>query len=149
MFGDKPIVGCQKAKMDTKGRITIPMFSGIQAHESGLVISRTSPVEGIICVQIQKADRFSKRIAELKKLRDTLTDTVEIENAYRELVNLCIDTDSIDASVDGQNRMLLPAKLRKDVFGENAELMVKGAYDSLYIFPSEDAYNTFMEKRLK
>lgn len=147
MFGEKPIVGSKIIKLDAKGRLVLPMFTGAENYETDFVITRISPIEGIVCLQIQKAAKFNERIAELKALRDNIQDLVKAEEAYQELVKLCLDTSAIDASVDGQRRMLLPTKLRKDVFGTQTEIACQGAYDSLYLFPSEELLDEFNSKR--
>ena len=147
MFGEKPIVGSRLIKLDSKGRFVLPMFTGVENNEEGFAIIRISPIEGVVCLQVQKADRLRKRIAELEELRKSITDLAKSEETYQKLVELCFDTVALDTSVDGQRRMLLPAKIRKDLFGEQTEIACQGAYDSLYIFPNENALDEFNSKR--
>ena len=73
--------------------------------------------------------------------------TAEKANIQQQLVNLCLNTSTLDASVDGQRRMLIPAKLRDEIFIDYTDVVCQGAYDSLYIFPSVQMHDTFNKCR--
>jgi len=152
MFGEKPIVGKKIIKLDSKGRIIIPEFTGVEDFEKDFVITRFSPIEGIVCIKIQKSNQFQKRIDALKAIRESVTDPAKAEDAYQEMVELCLNAEARAALVDKQHRMQIPAKLRKDFFGEIEEqrkVACLGAFDSLYVFASEAELDEFMQRRKK
>lgn len=147
MFGDKPIVGCEVRTIDTKGRMCVPAFTWVELHEQDLSITKISPIEGIVCLMVQKSTKLRERIAELEALKDEVKSAAEKANIQQQLVNLCLNTSTLDASVDGQRRMLIPAKLRDEIFIDYTDVVCQGAYDSLYIFPSVQMHDTFNKCR--
>lgn len=147
MFGDKPIVGCELRTIDSKGRMCIPAFTWVELHEQDLCITKISPVEGVVCLMVQKSTKLRERIAELEALKAEVESATEKANIQQQLVNLCLNTSTLDASVDGQRRMLIPAKLRDEMFNRHTDIVCQGAYDSVLIFPSTEMYEQFNHKR--
>ena len=126
MFGDRPIFGNVEYKIDSKGRLYIPKFTGVEQNDE-LIIQKG---EGNYYVIINWS-KIEKEIEQFKK-----------ENNKIELI-----THSIVAlvKVDKMGRIIF----NPNGFAIDRKVFIHGNYDSILVFPSEKDYEKHIEELKK
>lgn len=126
MFGDKPIFGNVEYKIDAKGRLYVPKFSGVEQNDE-LIIQKG---EGNYYVIIN----WSKIKEEIEQFRK---DNNTIELITHSIVSL--------VKVDKMGRIIF----NPNGFTIDRKVFMHGNYDSILVFPSEKDYEEHIERLKK
>ena len=126
MFGDRPIFGNAEYKIDAKGRLYVPKFSGVEQNDE-LIIQKG---EGNYYVIIN----WSKIKEEIEQFRK---DNNTIELITHSIVSL--------VKVDKMGRIIF----NPNGFTIDRKVFMHGNYDSILVFPSEKDYEEHIERLKK
>ena len=126
MFGDRPIFGNAEYKIDSKGRLYVPKFSGVEQNDE-LIIQKG---EGNYYVIINWS-KIKKEIERLQKENNA------IELITHSIVSL--------VKVDKMGRIIF----NPNGFTIDRKVFMHGNYDSILIFPSEKDYEEHIERLKK
>ena len=126
MFGDRPIFGNAEYKIDAKGRLYVPKFSGVEQNDELI---------------IQKGEGNYYVIINWSKIKE------EIENIQKENNAIELITHSIVSlvKVDKMGRIIF----NPNGFTIDRKVFMHGNYDSILIFPSEKDYEEHIERLKK
>ena len=127
MFGDRPIFGNAEYKIDAKGRLYVPKFSGVEQNDE-LIIQKG---EGNYYVIINWS-KIKKEIERLQK------ENSEIELITHSIVSL--------VKVDKMRRIIFQPH---ESFTIDRTVFMHGNYDSIQIFPSKKDYEEHIERLKK
>lgn len=129
MFGEKPIFGNAEYKIDSKGRLYIPKFSGVEQNDE-LIIQKG---EGNYYVIINWS-KIKKEIEQLEK--ENKKDKIEL--ITHSIVSL--------VKVDKMGRIIFNPE---EEFSIDRKVFMHGNYDSIQIFPSKEDYENHIEELKK
>lgn len=126
MFGDRPIFGNAEYKIDSKGRLYVPKFSGVEQNDELI---------------IQKGEGNYYVIINWSKIKE------EIEQFRKDNNTIELITDSIVSlvKVDKMGRIIF----NPNGFTIDRKVFMHGNYDSILIFPSEKDYEEHIERLKK
>ena len=126
MFGDKPIFGNVEYKIDAKGRLYVPKFSGVEQNDELI---------------IQKGEGNYYVIINWSKIKE------EIEQFRKDNNTIELITDSIVSlvKVDKMGRIIF----NPNGFTIDKKVFMHGNYDSILVFPSEKDYEEHIERLKK
>lgn len=126
MFGDRPIFGNAEYKIDAKGRLYVPKFSGVEQNDELI---------------IQKGEGNYYVIINWSKIKE------EIERLQKENNAIELITHSIVSlvKVDKMGRIIF----NPNGFTIDRKVFMHGNYDSILIFPSEKDYEEHIERLKK
>ncbi|MDO4963061.1 MAG: hypothetical protein Q4E75_03075 [bacterium] len=126
MFGDDIILGRTVSKLDDKGRVCLPSFTGRQ-YKDKLVLVEFD--EDKAC--IYKYDSYVSQIEELKE-KIKLSKTVSERRKYElEMYSICKKILKV-LNVDVNGRVIIG-----DLFKDHEYLNIIGSIDSVIIEPSK------------
>lgn len=120
MFGEIPIFGNSENKIDNKGRLFVPKFTGVEENDR-LVVQKG---QGNYYVIIN----FSEIEDKLRQLKNSNQEG-KIEIITSSIVSL--------VKVDKQGRIIFHPH---ESFAIDRKVFIHGNYDSIQVFPSEEDY---------
>ena len=120
MFGEIPIFGNSENKIDNKGRLFVPKFTGVEENDR-LVVQKG---QGNYYVIIN----FSEIEDKLRALKKSNQEG-KIEIITSSIVSL--------VKVDKQGRIIFHPH---ESFAIDRKVFIHGNYDSIQVFPSEEDY---------
>ena len=120
MFGEIPIFGNSENKIDNKGRLFVPKFTGVEENDR---------------LVVQKGQGNYYVIINFSEIEDKLR---ELKNSNQE-GKIEIITSSIVSlvKVDKQGRIIFHPH---ESFAIDRKVFIHGNYDSIQVFPSEEDY---------
>ena len=126
MFGEIPIFGNSENKIDSKGRLFVPKFTGVEENDQ---------------LVVQKGQGNYYVIINFREIEDKLK---QLKNSNQE-DKIEIITSSIVSlvKVDKQGRIIFHPY---ESFAVNRKVFIHGNYDSIQVFPSEKDYENHIEE---
>ena len=126
MFGEMPIFGNSENKIDNKGRLFVPKFTGVEENDQLI---------------IQKGHGNYYVIINYKEIEDKLRQ-LKSNNQERKIEVITSSIVSL-VKVDKQCRIIFHPY---ESFAVNRKVFIHGNYDSIQVFPSQKDYESHIQE---
>ena len=126
MFGEMPIFGNSENKIDNKGRLFVPKFTGVEENDQLI---------------IQKGHGNYYVIINYKEIEDKLRQ-LKSNNQERKIEIITSSIVSL-VKVDKQGRIIFHPY---ESFAVNRKVFIHGNYDSIQVFPSQKDYESHIQE---
>ncbi len=126
MFGELPIFGNSENKIDSKGRLFVPKFTGVEENDQ--LIIQKGYGNFYIIINCSKIDEEIIKLKEKDEKR-------KIELLTSSIVSL--------VKVDKQGRIIFHPY---ESFAIDRKVFIHGNYDSVQVFPSKKDYENHIQE---
>ncbi len=138
MFGDEPILGYKEIRIDSKGRIFIPKFTGVEVGDKISIIEN-----GYGSLKLYNLLYMQSIINDLNK-RCNSQDMQRIQ-LLNDRLQLLYYSYLATNSIDSQKRLNVPDQILRE-YGFKDKVYMQGCGTNLVIHNSKESYDAYVKK---
>lgn len=138
MFGEEPILGYREVSLDSKSRIFVPKFSGVEEGDKISIIEN-----GPSSLKLYNLMYMQQKVNELNKMCDS-KDKERVQQLSDRL-QLLYYSYLATSKVDSQGRITIPQEVAKE-YGFKDKVIMQGCGTNLTLFNSRDTYDCYVRE---
>lgn len=139
MFGEKPLYKLSKHNLDIKNRIILHKDTQVQKNDEIVFL-----IDDDLTFSLYPYQLICKKLQKLNEKIEVITKEEEYNffiNRKNEILINIIDIRKVDTG----NRIVIPKNIIEK-YEIKKEVISKGFYDHLKIFPNEEIYKKYVKK---